>query len=336
MMPGTTNWVSKVRRSSTDFDSEFAEKRRLTVLALLARDLSVHTTEVPMPDLGFHLMIRSDDDRVFAPSTALRRELARSVYRVAVGYPLASFGAADNHLHVELLADRATAGRFAHALMCSLHWALDLPVEFAPVRYKPLADQGHKLATLHYTLGQRNHHGVQSDPFMDACSLPELFGMRLVPTATISVVREHFPRLQRGDLVRHLGMDTLLPAGDEHVELLLELGRHDLLRDAAAGAVAAPSLDGQRSEVVAARTALVHVLRSCSRPALIGEVVRRRSSQVRHLARCTPADPLVRAVRLQIYQRLWLMEHQPELVELTPKRLPGCGREFVPSSRGPA
>lgn len=279
-----------------------------------------------MPDLGSHLMFRSDDDRVFAPSTALRRELARSVYRVANGYPLASFGAADNHLHVELLADRATAGKFAHALMCSLHWALGLSVEFAPVRYKPLADQGHKHATLQYTLGQRNHHGVQSDPFMDACSLPELLGMRVLPTATISVVREHFPRLQRRELIRHLGMDALLPAADEQVELLVERGRHDLLRDAAAGAVAAPSLDGRRSEVAAARATLAQVLRSVCRPAVIGEVIQRRPSQVRYLTGCPPSEPLVRAVRLQIYQRLWLLEHHPELVALAPRRLPECGR----------
>lgn len=289
-----------------------------------------------MPDLGNHLMFRCDDDRVFAPSTALRRELARSVYRVAVGYPLASFGAADNHLHVELLTDRATAGRFAHALMCSLHWSLGLPVEFAPVRYKPLADEWHKQSTFHYALGQRGHHGVQSDPFMDAGSLPELLGMRVLRTDTPSLVREHFPRLKREELVRHLGMDILLPAGDEQVEQLQELGRLDLLRDAAAGAVAAGSLDGRRAEVAAARAALVQVLRSCCRPAMIGEVIQRRPSQVRHLGRNPAAEPLVRAVRLQICQRLWLLEHHPELVELTPTRLPECGREAPPPSWEPA
>ena len=161
---------------------------------------------------------------------------------------------------------------------------------------------------------------------MDACSLPVLLGLRVLLTSSISLVREHFPRLQRQDLLRHLGMAVLEPAGDEQVEALVELGRFDLLRDAAAGAVAAPDLTGRKTEVVAARTALVQVLAKCCSTARIGEVVQRRLSQVRHLKHCRPAQQLVRAVRLQICQRSWLVEHHPELADPAPSRLP----QFAP------
>jgi hypothetical protein len=291
----------------------------------LARTMMKDTSEVSLTQLGFHVIFRSDDDRVLAPSPQLRRALARSVYRVARGFPLTAFGAADNHLHTEVLVDRSDAGRFAHALMCSLRWSLDISVEFAPVRYKALADQGHKRSTFHYALGQRNHHGVQSDPFMDASSLPELLGMRLLPTDSIALVREHFPRLQRRELLRHLGLDDLHPADDEQLRRLVEQERFDLLRDAAAGAVAAPALEGRQPQVAAARAALVQVLQRCCRPGEIAAVVERSSSRVRFLRGCELPEPLVRAVRLQLHQRAWLLERHPDLVDRAPTRLPDLG-----------
>jgi hypothetical protein len=275
-----------------------------------------------MSDLGQHLMFRSDDDRVLAPSPAQRRALARAVYRVARDVPLAAFGAADNHLHVELLTDRATAGTFAHALSCSLRWTLNLPVKLAPTRFKRLEDHRHERSTFHYALNQRNHHGVYSDPFLDACSLPELLGMRLLPTASVALVAERFPRLHSSDLLRHIGMPELTPARDGQVMLLLERDRHDLLRDAAAGAVGRPNLSSKKPEEVAANTALVHVLSAVCPPRQTRDVVERSSARVRHM-RATPAAPqLVHAIRLQLALRIWLLEHSPDLLTATPHRLP--------------
>jgi len=278
-----------------------------------------------MSELGFHVMLRSDDDRVLAPSPALRRGLARSLYRVATGFPLTAFGAADNHLHLEVLGDRAMAGDLAHRVMCSLHWALELPVEFAPVRYKRLEDQGHKRSTFHYTLNQRNRHGVQSDPFLDASSLPELLGMRVLdPGDSVRLVSEHFPRVQRGGLLRHLDLEVLEPTSDAQVRALVDAGREDLLRDSAAGAVGVANLLGRTPEVVAARTALVQLLAGCCTAGEIGDLVERTGSVVRR-ARHRPRQPrLEHATRLQIALRLWLLETRPELLDPSPGRLPDC------------
>jgi len=278
-----------------------------------------------MSELGFHVMLRSDDDRVLAPSPALRRDLARSMYRVAAGFPLTAFGAADNHLHLEVLGDRAMAGDLAHRVMCSLHWALDLPVEFAPVRHKRLEDQGHKRSTFHYALNQRNRHGVQSDPFLDASSLPELLGMRVLdPGDSVRLVREHFPRLQRSGLLRHLGPEVLEPASDAQVRTLVDAGRADLLRDSAAGAVGTANLQGRPPEAVAARTALVQLLAACCTAREIGDLVERTSSVVRR-ARYRPWQPsLEHATRLQLALRLWLLETHPELLDPIPGSLPDC------------
>lgn len=276
-----------------------------------------------MPDLGYHMMFRSDDDRVLAPSPDLRRVLARSVYRVAAGFPLAAFGAADNHLHLEVLGDRATAGRLAHRVGCSLHWSLGLTAELAPVRYKPLVDQGHKRSTFHYALNQRNHHGVQCDPYLDASSLPELLGMRVLDAGnTLHLVREHLPRLQRHELLRHLGPREFEPACDEQLRALVDADRYDLLRDAAAGAVGLGRTQGRQPEAVAARTTLVQLLSPCCRPGVVGDVVALTDSVIRR-GRARPADlRLQRAVRLQVALRLWLLDTHPELLTLDPGRLP--------------
>ena len=268
-----------------------------------------------MDDLGHHIMLRSDDDRVLAPSPPQRRALATAVYRVAKEFPLLAFGAADNHLHLEALCDRATAGALAHRVMCSLHWALDFSGRFSPVRIKRLEDQGHLRSTFHYTLNQRNHHGVQSDPFLDGSSLPELLGLRLLPTDSVQLVREHFPRLQRGGLLRHLGSDRLDPARGDQLIALVNAGRHDLLRDAAAAVVGAPDLRSKQPEVVAAATTLVQLLAPCCSPPIIGEIVQRSRSRVRHMRSKAPSPPLEHAIRLQLGLRLLLLETHLELME---------------------
>jgi hypothetical protein len=275
-----------------------------------------------MPELGFHMMLRPDDDRVLAPSAPLRRSLARSVYRTAEPFPLLGFGAADNHLHLAVLGDRRTAGDLAHRVMCSLHWSLGLAVTFFPVRYKPLESQHHLRSTFHYALNQRNRHGVQSDPYLDASSLPELLGMRVLPTSAVGLVREHLPRTMRRNLLPHLGTDQLEPAEDDHILTLMATDRHDLLRDAAAGAVGIGALTGNQPEVVAARAALVQVLARCSPTRAIAEVVERHPTRVRQL-RARPADQrLLRAVRLQLALRVWLNDTHPDLIERDPERLP--------------
>jgi len=275
-----------------------------------------------MHDLGHHIMIHSDDDRVLAPSDAARRALAEAVYRVAAPFPLLGFGAADNHLHLVVLCDRRQAARFAGRLLCALHWALDLPVAFFPVRYKRLADQYHLITAFHYCLGQRNKHAVQSDPYLDASSLPELLGLRLVPTDSITRVREQVARLGRDRLLGHLGAEHLEPASNDIITDLVVAGRGHLLRDAACGALGRPALVGRSAHVVRARNALVKVLSTCCTTPQIAELVGRSPSQVRHLRTLARQPQLERAVSLQIALRAWLLQQHPDLVSTTPTSLP--------------
>ncbi len=276
-----------------------------------------------MKELGQHIMIRTDDDRVLAPSDRQRRALAETIYRIATGFPLLSFGAADNHLHLALLCQRLLAARFVQSLLCALHWALDLPVGFFPVRYKPLADQGHLLSTFHYTLEQRNKHGVQSDPFLDASSLPELLGMRLLPTDSIGRVREHVARLRKEQLLRHLGPTLLEPADRELVRAFVDADRHDLLRDAAAAALGLPALAGRSAPVARSRRTLAKVLAECCSTREVGEIIERTASHTRHLRTLSRQPRLEQALRLQLSLRAWLLEEHPDLVAAMDTQLPG-------------
>lgn len=251
--------------------------------------------------LGFHLMFRADDDRVLAPSPSARRRLARAVYRVAAPFPMLAFGAADNHLHVVVLAERPVAADLARRLPSAVRPALALSVPFAPVRNKELVDQAHSKNAFHYALRQREHHGVGPDPFLDATSLPELLGLRLLPTDTLSRVREHLPRLTRADLLAHLGLKALEPVTVADLEPLA-MDEATLL-DAAAAALALPALSGREAETVRAHAALVQVLSPALPPGRIAAILDRDGSRVRRL-RALPLPPaLLRAVRLQLALR---------------------------------
>ncbi len=266
-----------------------------------------------MVELGYHIMLRCDDDRVLAPSDQARRALARAVYRVAERFPLLSFGAADNHLHLVVLCDRARAAELAGRLKRSMRWTLGLRVDFFPVRIKRLADQHHLVSAFHYSLGQRNKHGVRSDPYLDASSLPELLGLRLLATGTIPLVREWIARLGRERLLLHLSLPTLEPASATTLGSLAHGGHGALLCDAACGALALPTLQGRGADVVRARNALIKLLAPHCSTIRIAKLTDRSPSQVRHLKSLPHQPHLEHAVSLQIAVRVGLLHQRTEL-----------------------
>ena len=265
-----------------------------------------------MSALGHHLMFRTDDDRVLAPSVPQRRALARTVHRLAEDSGLLAFGSADNHLHVVALVDRAQAGVLAHRIACSLRWALALPVPLFPTRFRAIEDQDHLKTAFHYALGQRNRHGVQSDPFLDACSLPDLLGLRLGHWDLIARVREHLPRVRRADLLRHLGPEILEPADDERIAGLLAAGRGGLLRDAAAATTFLADLSSPQRAVVAPLASLTRVLPSLLPAATLSHLLGRSPSRIRDLRHVPVPQTLDRALRLQVALRAWLLAHHPD------------------------
>ncbi|MFH1469781.1 MAG: hypothetical protein ABIO70_35680 [Pseudomonadota bacterium] len=265
-----------------------------------------------MPALGHHVMFRSDDDRVLAPGVPQRRALARSVLRIGGSYGLLAFGSADNHLHAVVLVDRALAGEFAHRLACSLRWALELPVPFFPTRFKAIEDQTYMKTAFNYALGQRNRHGIASDPFLDASSLPDLLGLRPGQGDLITRVREHLPRVRRSDLLRHLGPDDLEPAEGERIAGVLAAGGSGLLLDAAAAVGALPALVPRQRTEPLLLAALIQALAPLLAARALCAVVGRSPSHVRALRAVEVPPPIQRALRLQIALRAWLLAHHPE------------------------
>ncbi len=264
-----------------------------------------------MRELGWHLMFRTNDDRVIAPSRARRRLLARTVYRVAGPYRILSFGAADNHLHLVVCCTREEAGRLAQSLCASLRALLEVAVPFYPVRFKAIMDQRHLETAFHYALSQRNRHGINSDPFLDACSLHELLGARTLRTDCRQRVREMLPRVTRDQLLPHLGPRVLEPCND----LIEPL-------DAAAGAVGLGSLDLMPRGTLAPRAALVQLIGHQLKSREIAELLGRSPSLVRRMRTHVVPPEVALAVRLQLAVRKWLHEHHPQLLSRSPHLLP--------------
>lgn len=243
--------------------------------------------------LASHLILRLRDDRVLAPSVAARRLLARTVLRLGQDSGLLAFRAADTHLHAVALVEEAAGRQLARRIEIALVRGMGLPIGFAPARVLPVRDQPHLVNLFGYILGQARHHGLEPDALHEAGNLPDLLGMRLAGAYTVPRVREHLPRLRRGDLLRHLGLDTLpeQPLAWEG------------LADAAAAAVGLPSLDGRTEPIVAARRAAVHAARealsteqTALRLGLSARAVTRMRSEV--------ADPaLILAIRRQLAVR---------------------------------
>ncbi len=257
-----------------------------------------------MLELAWHLMLRTDDDRVIAPGPAERRLLARTVYRVADGAGLLAFGAADNHLHLVVLCSREQAGRLAQQLAVALRGQLRIPVSFFPARIREVRDQHHLRSVFHYVLGQRNHHGVRSDPFLDASSLPELLGARTLRTASMGLARELLPREGRGQLVRHLAIPALEPC----CELVQPV-------DAVAGALGLGDLDQHRELGLLGRAAVVELCSPQLGNSELSELLGRSANTICRLRHLDVPPRLLHAARLQLAIRHYLARHHPSVLE---------------------
>lgn len=240
--------------------------------------------------IGYHLMLRLQDERVLVKCQAERRTLARCVLRVGRDHELLAFGLADNHLHAEAAGDEASAKRFAWRLEMSLSKALRLPVSFGKPRIKAIEDQPHLYSVFGYVFRQEQHHGIEGDPFHEASNLLDLLGMRVVGSYTRLNVRTYLPRITTHKLLGYFGdVDLSTPPS----------GTQDLA-EAAMSAFALSDLRGRDAEVVRARNAAVHAVRA---PA--DEIARALGISPRavRLIQARPPDVGTRAVRLQLHLR---------------------------------
>ncbi len=204
--------------------------------------------------------------------------------RVGRPHGLFGFGVADTHGHAVLAT--VSPGRFVHDAKLALSSALGL--ELVAPAVSEVRDTWHAEAVIGYVHRQDKKHGSDLDPLREGTSLHALLGLHPDGVWIAERVRKQAPRLQRGDLLGQLGVDSL----DEGVKL-------DTLADAAAGAMGVATLEGRSAEVVRARLAAVHAAGELP-PRAVAQALGVTDRAVRKLRAQVPEPALVRAVRLQM------------------------------------
>lgn len=155
--------------------------------------------------LGWHVVVRLLDDRVLVATPAEALALARSMAELAVDWPVLAWRAADTHLHFLVLGHRRGAGELARRVNLRLGQGVKGGLCCEAARLRPVRDQAHLRNSFWYVLRQAEHHGVGSDPWHVASSLPDLLGLRLLEEASAGRVRAHLPRVTRRGLLGVLG-----------------------------------------------------------------------------------------------------------------------------------
>ncbi len=242
--------------------------------------------------LGHHLVFRLQDDRVFAPSRALRRRFAYVFARLAHDFPLLAWRVVDTHVHVLGLFDSAAVDEFARRLrihLTGLHPGVPLLLS----RRIPIQNQWHLAEAFGYVLRQDEHHGVASDPHQEGSAVVDLLGMRLLGSPLAARVREHLPRVRREHLLNHLGVSSLeVGLAPEH------------LHEATCAAFAVPTLDPRSAVVVSARVAAVHAAHAELGTTGVADALQVAPRMVRRLLEVEAPPPAIRAVRLQMSLRV--------------------------------
>lgn len=234
--------------------------------------------------LGYHLVLRLGDDRVIAPSRALRRRWAREMAALARHFPVLAWKLADTHVHVVSLVEGTELVR---RLRIWVSRGLKPGVPLEVQRHKPLAGQSHLVNAFHYALRQDKHHGLEVDVLQDASSLVDTLGLRVLTPELPTRVREHLPRLSRQALLEHLDLPVLEEA--VHAPHLEE------------AALAAFGLDALGRDAQSHRARLAAVAAAAPlRTAAVAEALRLTPQSVCRLAHGQPPAPHVRAIRLQM------------------------------------
>jgi hypothetical protein len=161
--------------------------------------------------LGYHVMIRLDDDRVLTRNTDSRRIAARVFLRHGRRAGLVAFAIADTHAHAVVVCPRAAAGRFAHAVEIALSRQLKLEVCFEPARIKAIRTQRHLYSCFYYVLRQDDHHGLGVDRAREGTSLPDLLGLRVGAGFVRDNVRSLLPRVDVAAFWSMVALDEMRP-----------------------------------------------------------------------------------------------------------------------------
>lgn len=256
------------------------------------RDTTTQARRMSEP-LGFHVILRLEDDRPMAGAPAALRAVARVVLEQGERRGLLAFGTADDHLHAALATDRASAGEFARYVATALRWKLGIGARFERARIRPLHDQRHAYNTFHYIHRQDSRHGLDIDRTREGTSLPDLLGVRLLETSIVARVRAHLPRVRREDLVANL---PPAPFEEEQADL-------DLLPDAAAAAFAIADVRARSPIAALARAAAVFAVPRETSSRLLSDCLGIGIRAVQTIRQQTGDPRAVRAVTAQLQLR---------------------------------
>lgn len=242
--------------------------------------------------LGNHIRLRLASDRLLHSSPAQRRSLARAVHKICRPWCFLAFGCSGGHCHVAAKEDHQESGELGRRLEISLQHRNSFDGPFLRVHRKPFEDQRHLFSSVLYDMRQRQHHGLASDPFLEATSAPDLLGARVIGAYLIPRVREHVPELRRRHILDIYEIDDLREA--ECFDSVEEL------REAVLATFALQSLEGHAKDVKAARLALVGIAGSELTTAELADLTQCSPRTIIRIRTLEPPVLHERAVRRQL------------------------------------
>jgi hypothetical protein len=235
--------------------------------------------------------------------------MARTIVRVAAPWSLLAFGCAGVHLHFVALCNHEEAGEIARRLEIGLQRTRSFGVPFLKVHRKELVDQQHLFSAVLYDIGQRRHHELAADPYLEATSAPDLLGARLLGSHLIPRIREHVPELKRGHILAAFGLaDSTLAS---------EATDPERLREAVLAAAALPAFSGKGPDMQVARAVFIALAPPSIRSGDLADLCRVATRSIPRLRKLPVPPELLRAAGVQ----LALRQRVDALTE--PARLPG-------------
>jgi hypothetical protein len=243
-----------------------------------------------------HIGLRPRQSLPFAATPMTWRILARTILEKAHELALLSFGYADNHLHIEIAAERGAAGEFARRLSLSLGRRLPHLRGFERAWIEPVRSGPHLYKLFDYILRQRDHHKLAIDPLREATSLPDLLGLRPRGLFIAQAVKNHLPRVDRRRLLTLYRVPSLEPVD----------GPLERLVDAGCAVAALEELSGQSPEVCVVRRSIVSIAGTRLASATLADMLQVSARTLRRIRTEAPDPRYDRALRLQ----LALMAHK--------------------------
>jgi len=208
----------------------------------------------------WHLRFSSDGRHPLFPTERQRRAAVAVVVQRA-GPHLITFGIVDDHLHVVVVCDRATAGKLSRALLLGLR-----PIagrEFEQPYIKPVESRAHLLRLVGYTIEQPAKHGLDTHPALwSGSAFPDIVGARVICELRIPDV---LPRYRPAEAWRSAGLN---PQGARQLDVRQLRGADVESLTAAASFVAnaPPDLSGRTAPETHAKALVVALGREAGLP----------------------------------------------------------------------